>query len=96
MPALTSPHAGNLTDDQKRKAAAALGSIRSEKKAASSAKNGALAPPGPGRSPAPLFSLACSCGAGDVTEGHKTSCPRGQAVKRRQREGRDLLTGEKS
>ena len=96
MPALKSPHAGNLTAAEKRSAAAALGSIRSEKKAASSAKNGALAPPGPGRAPAALFSLACSCGAGDTTEGHKTSCPRGQAVKRREKEGRDVLTGLKS
>ena len=81
--------------DARRAAAALLGSIRSEAKAAASRANGAKnAAGGPGRTPAALWGIRCTCGAGEVVDGHRWSCPRGQAVKRRRAQGRDVLTGE--
>ena len=84
-----------ISDDEKKAAAAIMGSIRTEKKATSSRGNLAKRPPEKrgGLTPRPLLSLACSCGAGEALEGHKWDCPRGQAIKRRIKEGRDVLTG---
>ncbi len=86
-------------------AAAALGKISTEKKAAAARRNGALAPPGPGLAPVPLADIECRvkagksagspCPGGDSLTAHHWSCPRGQAIKRRQKEGRDPLTGLK-
>ncbi len=89
--------ASNISDAEKRAAASVMGSIRTERKSSSSRDNLAKRPPEKlgGLTPKPLYSLTCSCGAGEALEGHKWSCPRGQAIKRRQKEGRDLLTGEK-
>jgi len=56
------------------------GSVRSEKKAEASARNGRLG----GRPLRLLSDLPCTCGAGDALTGHKTYCPRGKAIKRRQ------------
>lgn len=87
------------TGEKKLAAAVALGSIKTEKKAAASARNGFK--PGNnfakngGRPMRHLFELVCSCDAGDTTEGHHWDCPRARALKRRIKEGRDLLTGEK-
>lgn len=82
-------------DAAARKAAAALmGSARTEKKAVASRANGRLAPPGPGKPPVPLFSFSCPCEVGDALEGHRWNCPRGQAIKRRIAQGRDVLTGK--
>jgi hypothetical protein len=83
------------TGKQKLAAAVALGSIRTEAKALASRENGKKAAPGPGLSPKPLLSISCTCVAGKALEGHKWDCPRGQAIKRRLKEGRDILTGEK-
>ena len=86
------------TGEKKLAAAVALGAIKTEKKAAASAKNGFkpgnTASKNGGRKVVALYSLKCSCGAGDTTEGHKWSCPRAQAIKRRIKEGRELQTGE--
>lgn len=84
---------GGDTDDARRKAAALLGSIKTEAKAASSRENGKKAPPGPGRNPVPLAEIRCTCDAGEALGGHRWNCPRGQAIKRRQAQGRDVLTG---
>ncbi len=55
------------------------GSVRSEKKAASSAENGKL-----GVRPArPLSEIPCTCSAGDSLTGHPSTCPRGLAIRRR-------------
>jgi len=59
------------------------GSVRSAKKAGSSAENGRLG----GRPERPLSDLLCACSAGDALDGHKTYCPRGRAIKRRQGSG---------
>jgi hypothetical protein len=87
--------AADISEDEKKAAASVMGSIRTEKKASSSRGNLAKRPPEKmgGLTPKPLLSLACSCGVGDTLEGHKWSCPRGQAIKRRIKEGRDILTG---
>lgn len=91
----------DMTEEQKRQAAALLGSIKTEKKAAASARNGFK--PGNthgkngGRKPAPIGSIPCNCSGGDSTEAsaHTWRCARGQALRRREAQGRDAVTGEK-
>ena len=90
----------DTTEDARKEAARLMGSIKTEKKAAAARANGFK--PGhpsfvknPGAKLKALYSLPCTCTAGDTTEGHKWDCPRGQAIKRRLKEGRDVLTGEK-
>lgn len=75
--------------DAVREAARMLGSVKTPKKAASSVKNGRMG----GKPPKPLPSIPCTCGAGSQTEGHRATCPRGRAVKRRKARGLDLYTG---
>ena len=65
-------------------AAAALGRIKSEKKAASSRENGKKG----GSQLKPLASIPCSCG-GEGLE-HKSTCPRGRRIRVRQRTGLPL------
>lgn len=102
-PLLADPEGAYIEDpktgEKKLAAAVALGAIKTEKKAAASARNGfkpgnKFAKNG-GRPMQHLYELECSCGAGDSTEGHSWSCPRAQAIKRRIKQGRDILTGEK-
>jgi hypothetical protein len=81
------------TGEKKLAAAVALGSIKTERKAAASRENGKRASAGPGVPPKPLMEIQCTCTAGESLEGHRWDCPRGQAVKRRKKEGRNLLTG---
>lgn len=109
--------------EQRRKAAALLGSASSERKAEAVRKNALLGgrpkgaamseeakeklresakrrwaerkasgtpPPATGRAPRPLSEFACTCGAGDSIEGHKTTCPRGLAIWRRKKAGKPL------
>lgn len=82
------------TAEERSAAARLMGSITTEKKAAASRLNGLKSPGGPGRSPVPLYGIPCVCGAGEVVEGHKASCPRGAAVIRRSKAGKDAITGE--
>jgi len=78
-----------------------MGSARTEKKAASSAKNGRLHGGRPhnlngGRKTKPLAEIACTCGAGGVTvdaDGkplHPTTCPRGRVIRYRLQKGLPL------
>lgn len=95
MSALASKEA---PEDVRKEAARLMGSIKTEKKAAAARANG-FKPGHPGhqgggRKVKPLTELVCSCDAGEATEGHRWDCPRGQAIKRRIKEGRDVLTGE--
>ena len=87
------------TGEKKLAAAVALGAIKTEKKAAASRQNGFKpgnsAGKNGGRPMRHLFEMECSCGTGDTAEGHSWSCPRAQAIKRRIKEGRDILTGQK-
>ena len=71
----------------RREAARLLGRSTSERKRAAVAANGRKAPPGPGRPFRPLESFPCTCGAGAAIEGHKTTCPRGLAIRRRRKAG---------
>lgn len=68
--------------DEVRKALGYIGSIRTAKKAASSRRNGQLYG---GRPTLPLAEIPCTCGAGSEGEAvtHKSTCPRGRAIKRR-------------
>lgn len=95
----TKPGADLRADDAeaRRAAAAILGSARTPKKAESSRR--ALAMRGPdqlgGRPPVPLEGIACTCGQGMALDGHKGTCPRGGAIRRRRAQGKDPLTGHR-
>lgn len=65
-------------------AARALGSIRTEKKAASSRENGKKG----GRPFLPLEAIPCNCGGEGLN--HKSTCQRGKAIRYRQRKGLPL------
>jgi len=69
-----------ISPEELRRALGYLGSIKTPKKAASSASNGRLG----GRPAKPLSEFVCTCGRGDVLEGHKTTCPKGRALRRRE------------
>ena len=90
-------HASSISNEEKKAAASLMGSIKTPKKASASRGNLAKRPPEKmgGLKPTPLSALACTCGAGEALEGHRWDCPRGQAIKRRIKEGRDVQTGEK-
>lgn len=81
------------TGEKKLAAAVALGSRKSDRKAAASRENGKRASPGPGSPPKQLLEIRCTCAAGELLENHRWDCPRGQVLKRRIKEGRDLFTG---
>ncbi len=66
-------------------AAAALGRIKTEKKAASSRENGKLSGGPPMK---PLESIPCTCG-GEGLE-HKSTCPRGIRIRVRRKKGLPL------
>jgi len=66
-------------------AARALGSIRTEKKAASSRENGKKG----GGQLKPLDTIPCDCG-GDGLQ-HKSTCPRGRRISQRRRTGLPLV-----
>jgi hypothetical protein len=65
-------------------AAAALGRIKTEKKAEAARANGARG----GREPRDIFSYPCTCGAEKSArlEDHTTTCPRGRRLYYRKRE----------
>ena len=89
--------AKGISEEERRAAAAAMGSARTPAKTAAARRNG-FKPGhsfGKGRSPVPLLEIDCSCEAGEALDAHHWRCPRGQAIKRRQKEGRDVLTGQK-
>ena len=72
------------TPEEIRRALSYIGSIKTPKKAAASRRNGQLYG---GRPVKPLSEIACTCGRGDTLEGHPTTCPRGRAIRRRQKAG---------
>ncbi len=96
-----------LTDKERSAAASAMGSARTPAKAAAAARNGFKSGHSlsTGRTPIALSDFECAiksgasaglpCSGGDALTGHHWSCPRGKAIIRRQKEGRDLLTGLK-
>jgi hypothetical protein len=76
-------------------AAKIMGSVRSERKteAARERYKARVEKYGPmqgGRKPQPLSAIECTCKAGNSLEGHKSYCPRGKAIKRRQDKGLPL------
>ena len=72
-----------ISKEELRRALAYVGSIKSPKKSAASAVNGRLG----GRPLKPLTDIPCTCGRGDTLEGHPTTCPRGLAIRRREKAG---------
>ncbi len=75
----------SATENERRAAAAAMGSARTPAKSEASRRNGILGAMSGGRPQKPLSAIECRCGAGDALTGHKWNCPRGQAIKRRQK-----------
>ena len=75
----------------RREAARLMGSARTPAKAAAAKRNanspGRKANPG-GRPLKPLAEITCTCGRGEALEGHPTTCPRGRAIRRRQKAGK--------
>src|SRR5690242_11545756 len=74
----------------RRAAARLLGSVKNEKRAAASRRNGVLG--GPlgrllgGKKPRPLGTIPCTCGGATRPE-HLSRCPRGMAIRRRIKNG---------
>jgi hypothetical protein len=64
-----------------------MGSARTPAKADASRRNGLLGAEKGGRPIKPLSAIACTCEAGEALSGHRWNCPRGQAIKRRQKAG---------
>jgi hypothetical protein len=62
-------------------AARALGSVKTEKKAAASRENGKKG----GGQIKPLEKIACNCGAEGLE--HRSTCPRGRAIRYRRKKG---------
>lgn len=89
----------DTTEEARREAARAMGSARTPAKTEAARRNGFKpgnqAAKNGGRKPKPLGEISCKCGVGEALEGHKWDCPKGQAIKRRQAEGLDLVTGAK-
>lgn len=75
-----------VSSEEIRRTLSYIGSIKTPKKAASSAANGRLG----GRPNKALADFPCTCGNGDALEGHPTTCPRGRAIRRRQGKGQPL------
>ena len=72
------------------RAAAVMGSIKSEKKSAAARQNILAAKAAGivgGRPQKALSEIPCTCGRGEALEGHPTTCPRGRAIRRRQKAG---------
>jgi len=63
------------------------GSVKSERKSAASRENGKLG----GKKLSPLSEIPCNCGAPELTSGHKSTCARGRAIKRRLAKGQPLI-----
>jgi hypothetical protein len=71
-------------------AARLMGMARTDRKAAANREKGIYGHLG-GRPLKPLAEIECNCGAGPATTGHKATCFRGQAIKRRLRQGKPLV-----
>lgn len=63
------------------------GQVRSEAKARQARLNGLRG----GMKLRPLAEIPCNCGATEVTTGHKSTCLRGRAIKRRLARGQPLV-----
>ena len=89
--------AKDATPEERRAAAALMGSARTPAKMAAVEKARAARSPEQlgGVKPRSLQSIPCTCDAGEALEGHRWNCARGQAIKRRTKQNRDLLTGLK-
>lgn len=89
----------DVDEEARREAARLMGSIRTEKKAAASRANGFKpgnkAGKNGGRPWKPISEVECNCTGGDSIEAssHTWRCPRGQSIRRRIKEGRDVVTG---
>jgi len=74
-----------LTAEQRREYARALGSVRSERKAQAARENGKKG----GRQIKPLETIACNCD-GEGLE-HRSTCPRGRVIRYRRKKGLPLV-----
>ncbi len=69
------------TPEEMRRVMTYIGNIRTPAKVEASRRNGANG----GRPRLPLSEIPCTCGRGDALEGHPTTCPRGLAIRRREK-----------
>ena len=81
------PRAGGTDAAARREAARLMGQASSERKKAAARAN---AQHPRNRPVKPLAEIPCSCEAGDSLEGHKSTCLRGRAIKRRREKGQPL------
>jgi len=82
-----SPASKDATDDARSEAARLMGRARTEKKVEAARRNAPINGLKGGRPRQSLSEIACNCTAGDDLQGHRWNCPRGQAIKRRQKAG---------
>lgn len=68
-------------------AARLMGKVRSERKTNAARANATVKGDKRGPKPKPLNQLKCNCDGGD-TLNHKSYCPRGRAIRQRQKEER--------
>jgi len=74
-----------ITPELRREFAQSLGSIRTEKKAASSRENGKQG----GRPLKRLLDIVCNCDGEDLK--HLSTCPRGRTIRQRKKKGLPLV-----
>ena len=82
-----SPAAKQASPEARREAARLMGSARTEAKREAAKRNGPINGLKGGRPLKRLEEIECRCEAGDALDGHRWDCPRGQAIKRRQKAG---------
>jgi len=81
--------AKDATEEERKKAAAMMGRAKTPKKVEAAIGNLSARTPDQmgGRPRKSLTEIPCNCTAGDDLQGHRWNCPRGQAIKRRQKNG---------
>jgi hypothetical protein len=83
-----SPADKQASPEARKEAARLMGSARTPAKTEAAKRNAPINGLKGGRPQKPLAEIPCRCEAGDALEGHRWNCPRGQAIKRRQKAGK--------
>ena len=83
-----SPANKQASPEARKEAARLMGSARTPAKTEAAKRNSPINGLKGGRPQKPLAEIPCRCEAGEALDGHRWNCPRGQAIKRRQKAGR--------